>query len=78
VQAESGATPPVRRPRRRLPTKAKIGLGLVLTLLGLFVLGATVPTAPGTLERAIAITGLGAVALWLGGILLGSGGRRAG
>lgn len=50
-------------------------LGVFLTLVGLFVLGGTVPTAPGTLERAIAVTGLGAVALWLGGIALGSSRR---
>lgn len=48
-----------------------MALGVLFTLVGLFVLGGTVPTAPATLERAVAITGLGAVALWVGGILLG-------
>jgi hypothetical protein len=48
----------------------------MLTLIGLFVLGGTLPSQPGTLERAVAVTGLGVVALWLGGLLLGLGGRR--
>lgn len=62
--------------RRRLSPAAKVLLGVLLTLVGLFVLGGTVPTAPSTLERAVALTGLGAFVLWLGGVFLGSGGRR--
>ncbi len=61
---------------RRGSTGAKIALGLALTLVGLFLLGGTVPTASSTLERAIAVTGAGALALWLGGLYLGLGGRR--
>ena len=76
----STATPPVEAmgpvPRRRLSPVACVGLGLLLTLAGLFVLGGIVPTAPGTLERAIAVTGIGALALWLGGMFLGLGRRR--
>lgn len=64
------------RTRLRLSRRAKLGLGLLLTVVGLFVIGGTVPTAPGTLERALAVTGVAAVALWLGGILLGAGSRR--
>jgi len=67
------AAPP--GPRRRSP-RAKLGIGLLLTLVGLFVLGGTLPTQSGTLERAVAVTGLGVVALWLGGLFLGLGGRR--
>jgi hypothetical protein len=63
---------PSGRPRRRLTKTRAIGLGLVLTLVGLFVLGGSVPTDPATLERAVAITGVGAIALWLGGIFLGA------
>lgn len=74
-------TPPVPSARPtgrppRLSRTAKLGIGLLLTLVGLFVLGGTIPTAPGTLERAVAVTAVGAVALWVGGILLGAGGRR--
>jgi hypothetical protein len=64
----------VRRPR--LSPTAVLSLGLLLTLLGLFVLGGSVPTAPGPLERAVAVTGVGAVALWVGGVLLGRAGHR--
>jgi hypothetical protein len=46
-----------------------------MSLVGLFVLGGTIPSAPGTLERSVAITGVGAVALWVGGLLLGAGRR---
>jgi len=65
-----GAAPPVRA-RPRLSRGGTVVLGLLLTLVGLFVLGGTVPTDPSTLERAVAITGIGAVALWVGGVLLG-------
>ena len=62
--------PPARR-RPRLSRGGAVVLGVLLTLVGLFVLGGTVPTDPATLERAVAITGAGAVALWVGGIFLG-------
>jgi hypothetical protein len=65
---------PARR-SRGLSARAKVGLGVLLTLVGLFVLGGTVPTAPGTLERDVAVTGLAALGLWLGGVLLGSARR---
>lgn len=67
--------PDDRVPLRRSP-RAKLGIGLLLTLVGLFVLGGTLPTQPGSLERAVAVTGIGVVALWLGGMFLGLGGRR--
>jgi len=72
------AGPEVPSPARpaRLSAGAKITLGLFLTLGGLFLLGATIPSAPATLYRAIAVTGAGALAVWLGGILLGGRGRR--
>jgi len=63
---------PPARPRRRLSRGGAVAVGLLLTLVGLFVLGGTVPTDPSTLERAVAVTGVGAVALWVGGLLLGS------
>ena len=66
----------VGRSRSRLPATAWVGLGLLLSLVGLFLLGGTIPSAPGTLERAVAVTGAGAITLWLGGILLGRAGRR--
>ena len=67
---------PRARGRFRLSRRAMLAMGVLLTLLGLFVIGGTVPTAAGTLERSLGITGIAAFALWVGGILLGAGGRR--
>jgi len=64
------------RRRRKLSRGEMVGVGLLLTLVGLFVLGGTLPTDPGSLERAVAITAVGIVALWVGGILLGRSGTR--
>ncbi|HYA10323.1 MAG TPA: hypothetical protein VEH10_01440 [Thermoplasmata archaeon] len=74
---EPPATPPPAAParRRRLSRGAVVALGLLLSLVGLFILGGTVPSAAGTLERAVAVTGAGALCLWVGGILLGRSGR---
>ncbi len=69
------ASAPPRRPPR-LSRGAKIALGVLLTLVGLFVIGGTIPSASGTLERALGIAAIGIVSLWVGGLLLGSGGRR--
>ncbi len=74
MSAEAPPTPSRRRPR--LSPASRVLLGVFLTLAGLFVLGGTVPIDPSTLERAVALTGLGAFVLWLGGVFLGSGGRR--
>lgn len=63
-------------PRRRLSTASRLGLGLLLTLAGLFVLGGLVPSAPSGLERSVAVAAVGIVGLWVGGILLGSAMRR--
>ncbi len=78
MEPEPRAEPPAATRRRgsRLSPTRKLGLGLLLTLVGLFVLGGTIPSAPGPLEMAVAVAATGIVALWLGGILLGSAGRR--
>ncbi len=64
---------PSRRPR--LSKSARIGLGLLLTLVGLFLLALLFPTAPGPLDRALPVAAAGIAALWLGGILMGVGSR---
>lgn len=74
VAAPAPAGGPAPR-RRRLSRGAMVSLGVFFTLVGLFVLGGTVPTAPGALERAVAVTGIGTVTVWVGGILLGRSGR---
>lgn len=64
---------PSRRPR--LSKSARIGLGLLLTLVGLFLLTLLFPTAPGPLDRALPVAAAGIALLWLGGILMGIGSR---
>jgi len=70
------ATTPAR-PRRgpRLSKPAKIGLGLLLTLVGLFLLVLLFPTDPGSFARVLPVAAVGLVALWVGGILMGIGSR---
>jgi len=63
-----------RRPPR-VSKHAKIGLGLLLTLVGLFLLVLLFPSAPGALSSALPIAAVGIVALWVGGILMGIGSR---
>jgi len=69
------AAPPPRRPRRALSRNQKIGLGLLLTLLGLFLLSILLPTAPGRLGTDLPVAGAGILVLWIGGILMGIGSR---
>ncbi len=64
-----------RRRRRPLSKNEKIGLGLLLTFLGLFLLSDLIPTAPGSLGRILPVAAAGVVALWIGGILMGIGSR---
>jgi len=61
----------------RLPVSrsTKIGLGLLMTLVGLFLLTLLLPTDPGRLSTLLPVAGAGIVALWVGGILMGIGSR---
>lgn len=72
---DSGASS--QRPPRapRLSKSAKIGLGLLLTLVGLFLLAVLFPTNPSTFARVLPVAAVGLVALWVGGILMGIGSR---
>jgi len=67
--------PSSRRPRRALSRTEKIGLGLLCTLVGLFLLSILLPTAPGKLGTDLPIAGAGILILWMGGILMGIGSR---
>ena len=69
--------PAERRPRRRprLSKSAKIGLGLLLTFVGLFLLVLLFPTNPATFATLLPVAAVGIVALWVGGILMGIGSR---
>ncbi len=59
----------------RLSKPARIGLGLLFTLLGLFCLVLLFPSSPGDLDRVLPVAAVGIVALWLGGIRMGIGSR---
>ena len=61
--------------RRRLSKNARIGLGLLFTLVGLFLLADALPSDPGPLAHLLPVVGAGVVALWVGGILMGIGSR---
>jgi hypothetical protein len=70
------ATPaPAVAPRPRLSRTEKIGLGLLLTFVGLFLLSDLLPSAPGKLLPILPLAGAGMLALWVGGILMGVGSR---
>jgi hypothetical protein len=74
----ASAEPPAaaRDPRRaRLTKSQRIGLGLLLTIVGLALLAVLLPTAPGSLAYALPVAGVGMLALWVGGILMGIGSR---
>jgi hypothetical protein len=59
----------------RLSRQVKIGLGLLLTLVGLFLISALLPTAPDKLAFGIGVGASGILAVWFGGILMGIGSR---
>jgi hypothetical protein len=63
----------VRRPR--LSKQGYIAIGLILTLVGLFLLVLLFPTDPGALRLVLPVAAVGLVALWVGGILMGIGSR---
>lgn len=62
---------PNPRPRRRLSKTARIGLGLLLTFLGLIFLIPLLPTGSSALAMALPLAAAGFLAVWIGGILLG-------
>jgi len=68
TEAGRGRRPPVSR-------STKIGIGLLLTLVGLFLLTLLLPTDPGRLSSLLPVAAAGIVALWVGGILMGIGSR---
>jgi len=70
-----GGSPSGRGRRPPFSRQAKIGLGLLLTLVGLFLLTLLLPTDPGHLATLLPVAGAGIVALWVGGILMGIGSR---
>ena len=70
--------PPASAPRLRAPRlskAARIGLGLFLTLVGLFLLVVLFPTSPAAFATVVPVAAAGILVLWVGGIFLGQGSR---
>jgi hypothetical protein len=70
----SSVSPPTRR-RRPLSKATKIGIGLLLTFGGLFLLSVLLPTAPGRFGYVLPVAAVGMLLLWMGGIWMGVGSR---
>ena len=75
MTAPAPPTPPGAPRRPRLSKAAKIGLGLLFTLVGLFLLVLLFPTNPGSFSTILPVAAAGVAALWVGGILMGIGSR---
>jgi len=76
MAAVGAPSPGAASPRRRgLSKSARIGLGLLFTFVGLFLLSILLPTAPGQFSRILPVAAAGMVVLWVGGILMGIGSR---
>ncbi|MHB1931689.1 MAG: hypothetical protein ACYCPV_01690 [Thermoplasmata archaeon] len=65
-------SPPPERSAQERRRQQRLGLGLLLSLLGIFLLAILFPTDPSALLALLPIGGAGMLALWVGGVLLGS------
>lgn len=72
--ASPAASNAARKPRRLRRTQG-IGIGLLLTIVGLALVSLLLPTAPARFGYALPIAGAGILAVWIGGILMGIGSR---
>ncbi len=70
---EDRSAPNGGRPDRR---RLRLGLGLLLTFAGLFLAAYLLPSPPAALARTLPIAAGALLALWLGGMLLGTTARR--
>jgi hypothetical protein len=66
--------PPSAR-RTGLSKNQRIGIGLLLTFIGLALIAILFPTSPAQLGIALPVAAVGILALWVGGILMGIGSR---
>lgn len=75
-------TPEAAAEARRVRRQRRVVVGLLLTFFGLFLFVYLLPVAPGALAHLLPVAAGGALALWVGGILMGMGmgekRRRAG
>ena len=73
MTSPDAATPTVRTASRRrgLSRAQRVGLGLLLTFVGFFLLIILMPTDPTQFGRVLPVAAAGLLALWLGGVLMG-------
>lgn len=62
---------PAAARRRGLTRTQFVGLGILLSFIGLFLLVILLPTDPTQFARALPVAAAGLIALWLGGVLMG-------
>lgn len=62
---------PAPRARRGMTRNQSIGLGLLFSFVGLFLLILLLPTDPAQFAHILPIAAAGILVLWVGGILLG-------
>lgn len=63
--------PPAPSPRRRLTKTARVGLGLLFTLVGLFLSLYLLPSGASQLVSVLPLAAAALLAIWLGGLWLG-------
>ncbi len=73
MSSAPAAPTPVRG--RGASKSLKIGVGLLLTFVGIALLSLLLPTDPGGLVHLLPVVGGGILLLWVGGILMGIGSR---
>lgn len=56
---------------RGLARSQRVGIGLLLTFIGLLLLAILLPTDPTQFGRILPVAAAGIVLLWLGGVLMG-------
>ncbi len=71
MASDPGVPRPPERTARERRRQQRLGLGLLLSLLGIFLLAILFPTNPAALLALLPIGGAGMLALWVGGVLLG-------
>ena len=64
--------------RARFRRQLRVVAGLFLTFGGLLLAAAELPTGGSALSRGIALLGGGLLAVWVGGVLMGSSAGRRG
>jgi hypothetical protein len=67
------AAPAAERTPAEQRRQAEVVLGLLLTIVGLFLASTLLPVGPAALAAALPKVGIALVTVWIGGVLLGGG-----